>query len=167
MINYFTKKFKLLFSAPVAVLFLSVAFTASAQTVTVKGKVSSTVEPLENATVVVDSKGIVTDAEGNYTLQAPAGRHTITVSYVGYKLQTQSIILKAGKTEIFNFVLQQASQLDEVEVIGSRNAKRATAESPVPIDIVPLKQIANLSGQLDVAQLLTVLAPSFYSVRQT
>jgi iron complex outermembrane receptor protein len=51
-------------------------------------------------------------------------------------------------------------------VVGSRNPRRSATESPVPVDVIPLRQISGEVGQLDVTQLLTFLAPSFNSVRQ-
>ena len=39
--------------------------------------------------------------------------------------------------------------------------------TPVPVDIIPIAALADHVGQTDLDQLLTYLAPSFQSSRQT
>lgn len=138
-----------------------------AQTATISGQVNSVTAPLAGASVTVDGKGVFTDANGNYTISVPAGETTISASYVGYEKQSQTVNISADKSITLNFLLQSSSELNEVTVVGIRNPKRSATESPVPIDVIPLKQVINQVGQLDVTQLLTYLAPSFNSVRQT
>ena len=70
-------------------LWLSVGMlTASAQTETVKGVVTSAAdgEPLIGATVMVKETkaGTVTDMGGNYTAKIAQGQ-TLVVSYIGYE----------------------------------------------------------------------------------
>lgn len=52
-------------------------------------------------------------------------------------------------------------------VIGSRSQTRTKIESAVPVDIIPMKLIINDVGQVDLNQILTFIAPSFQSARQT
>jgi iron complex outermembrane receptor protein len=52
--------------------------------------------------------------------------------------------------------------------VGSRSEEERTrTDTPVPVDILPLSEIADEAGQLDVAQLLQFTAPSFNSNRQS
>jgi iron complex outermembrane recepter protein len=51
--------------------------------------------------------------------------------------------------------------------VGSRSAERSRTDTPVPVDVVPVEEIATESGQLDVTQLLQFVAPSFNSNRQS
>ena len=52
-------------------------------------------------------------------------------------------------------------------VLGSRNLSRTRVQTPAPVDIIPIAQFVNQVGQLDLNQLLTYVAPSFQSSRQT
>jgi iron complex outermembrane receptor protein len=54
----------------------------------------------------------------------------------------------------------------EIEV-GSRSPERSRTDTPVPVDVVPIDEIANETGQLDLGQLLQFVAPSFNSNRQS
>jgi len=51
--------------------------------------------------------------------------------------------------------------------VGSRSPERSRTDTPVPVDVVPVEEIATESGQLDVGQLLQYVAPSFNSNRQS
>ncbi|HEV7242967.1 MAG TPA: TonB-dependent receptor [Thermoanaerobaculia bacterium] len=51
--------------------------------------------------------------------------------------------------------------------VGSRSPERSRTDTPVPVDVVPIEEIADESGQLDLGQLLQYVAPSFNSNRQS
>jgi iron complex outermembrane receptor protein len=51
--------------------------------------------------------------------------------------------------------------------VGSRSPERSRTDTPVPVDVVPVEEIATESGQLDLGQLLQFTAPSFNSNRQS
>jgi iron complex outermembrane recepter protein len=51
--------------------------------------------------------------------------------------------------------------------VGSRSPERSRTDTPVPVDVVPLEEIAGETGQLDLGQLLQYVAPSFNSNRQS
>lgn len=51
--------------------------------------------------------------------------------------------------------------------VGSRSPERSRTDTPVPVDVVPVDEIADESGQLDLGQLLQFVAPSFNSNRQS
>ena len=84
----------------------------------ISGKVTSATdgEPLIGATVQVqgDKNGVVTDFDGNYTIQAEQGQ-TLVFSYVGYLTKT----VKVGAASTIDVALDEDRQsLDEVVVIG-------------------------------------------------
>ena len=84
----------------------------------ISGKVTSATdgEPLIGATVQVqgDKNGVVTDFDGNYTIQAEQGQ-TLVFSYVGYLTKT----VKVGAGSTIDVALDEDRQsLDEVVVIG-------------------------------------------------
>jgi len=66
--------------------------------------------------------GTVTDFDGSYTLEAPAGSTAIVYSYLGYKSQTVEI---AGRTVIDVTLEADTEILDEVVVVGYGTQKRS------------------------------------------
>ena len=81
-------------------------------------------EPVIGASVTVlgTKTGVATDLDGNFTINADAGR-TLRVSYIGCLPQDKKIV--AGTT-VYNFVLQtDATSLDEVVVVGYGTQKRS------------------------------------------
>ncbi len=124
--------------------------------------------PLSGATVKVGKKTTLTDNSGSYSVALPAGSYQLSVSYVGQQPETTSIAVSENSFTEQDLTLASAALTqEEVVVVGSRNPKRTATDAAVPIDVIPLKALANEVGQLDVSQLLTYLAPSFNSVRQT
>jgi TonB-linked SusC/RagA family outer membrane protein len=96
---------------------------ASAQTVT--GKVSSATGPLPGVNVLVKgtSNGAITDASGNYSIQAAAG-NTLVFSFIGFLTQE----IPVGSSSTLNVTLQEdVKALDEVVVtaFGIAQEKRA------------------------------------------
>jgi iron complex outermembrane recepter protein len=132
----------------------------------ISGKVSDeNGEGLIGATVALKGggRGTITDANGQFSLTVPDNTNTLVVSYTGY--QTQEVDISTGTT--FNILLQESGvNLNDVVVIGSRNQTRTKVETPVPVDVIPVQQVLNEVGQVDVNQLLTYIAPSFQSARQ-
>src|SRR5215210_7241619 len=51
--------------------------------------------------------------------------------------------------------------------VGSRSTERSRTDTPVPVEVVPVSEIADETGQLDLGQLLQFVAPSFNSNRQS
>lgn len=51
--------------------------------------------------------------------------------------------------------------------VGSRAVERSRTDTPVPVDVLAVSEIADDTGQLDVTQLLQFTAPSFNSNRQS
>ncbi|WP_106918089.1 TonB-dependent receptor plug domain-containing protein [Chryseobacterium aurantiacum] len=63
--------------------------------------------------------------------------------------------------------LVKESKIDEVAITGSRNKKRTVINTPVPIDVIDIKQVSQSTGQVEVNQLLQFAAPSFNSNKQS
>lgn len=81
----------------------------------IKGKViDETGEGVIGANVILDgtTNGVITDFDGNFTLEAPYGAD-LKVSYVGYSTQT----VKAGHTSIIKLE-EDSKKLSEVVVVG-------------------------------------------------
>ena len=59
------------------------------------------------------------------------------------------------------------NNLDEVVIVGSRNPKKSKLETAVPVDVINLAKIRNLTPQTSTNDILTYLIPSFNSNRQS
>ena len=134
---------------------------------TIQGRVSAseTSTPLVEATVQVKGTlvGTTTDADGRFSLYVPSGTVSLVFNFTGYVSQEVPI----GTKTVINVSLSEGLELENVTVIGSRNATRTKLETPVPVDIIPISIIINEVGQVDLNQILNYAAPSFQSNRQT
>ncbi len=150
-------------------LFISVAIFAQGGIIKSSVKNASG-QPLAGATIKVEGRNttIISDAEGNFSLNLPAGIYTLLTSYVGTATEKTKVTVVAGSTiNLPTVFLKEAQETSEVVVIGSRNKfPRSSISTPVPVDVVQMKEIKNFA-QADLTQLLTYVAPSFQSARQT
>ncbi len=141
-----------------AVAFLMVLFatlTANAQDYILAGKViNSKQEPLVGATVAVKQlqKGTSTDFEGTFKLNLIKGKHTIEVSYLGYKTLTQEVDITSNQSITLNLV-SDANVLDEVLV----SAVRVKADAPVTHSNLSKKEIAKRNLGQDIPILMNYL----------
>jgi iron complex outermembrane receptor protein len=62
---------------------------------------------------------------------------------------------------------EKEKQIEDVIIVGNRNAKRTKLETPVPVDIINIDKIQKSSPQTTVQDLLNYVIPSFNSVRQS
>ncbi|MFV8354438.1 TonB-dependent receptor domain-containing protein [Flavobacterium sp. XS2P14] len=121
-------------------------------------------DSLPGVTVLVKGtkKGTTTDIDGSYTINAEIG-DVLQFSYVG--LETKSVTV-TGTT--LNVTLTGSGEtLQDVVVIGSRNAARTVTESAVPIDVISMKEINSKGPQVNLNQIMNMVAPSFTSATQT
>ncbi len=139
------------------------------------GIITGTVRTLENAEVLPGAnvvivgtvRGSCTDLAGVYIMKMQTGNYILRASYLGYETIEKEIRVVAGETTTIDFQLEETTvQLGEsIVVLGSRTSRTAV-ESPVPIDVISSIEIRQ-SGQTEVNQLLTHLAPSFNASHQT
>ncbi|PQA93690.1 outer membrane receptor protein [Chryseobacterium shigense] len=66
-----------------------------------------------------------------------------------------------------NDTISKESKIEEVSITGSRNKKRTVTNTPVPVDVIDIKQVSQSTGQIEVNQLLQFAAPSFNSNKQS
>jgi len=136
-----------------------------AQSGSVTGTVTDTDgQPMPGVSVIVKgtTTGTTTDFDGKYSVSA-ASDATLVFSYVGYETAN----VKVNGKSTLDVTLQSGVALDEVVVIGSRNKNRTVTDSPVPVDIIDVKQLLADSPQTNLNQILNYVAPSFSSNTQT
>jgi len=148
--------------AILAISFLLPGFLL-AQMVTVKGTVTdaTTGETLIGASVLFgEGKGTVTDPDGQYELQLPAGSYTLRVSYVGYLEQAQPIRV-TDKPLTLDFKMKTMT-LTEVEVVAD---VALTRETPVAFSTVKPKEIQEELASQDIPMILNK-TPGAYATQQ-
>ena len=146
-----------------AALLLGAAPVAGAGDGKLKGEVSSgSGRALAGATVLVIElqKDTTTDADGSYTLSAPAGSYTVLATASGYELVEKSVTVSSGRTTTANFDLDLSVRFgDEIVVVGSRTARTAL-ETPAPVDVLDVGELTD-TGQTETSRMIQFVAPSF------
>lgn len=61
----------------------------------------------------------------------------------------------------------KVQELQEIQIVGSRNAKRTVVNSAVPIDIINIKDVTTQSGKIEINEMLQYAAPSFNANKQS
>ena len=116
------KKIRIFFTAAIGLL---LALNASAQNMTVSGKVTDTSgEPLAGAAVIVEgtSNGIITTTDGSFSINAPADG-ILNVTFIGFV--GQAVPVNGQKN--LNIVLEpDLNLLDETIVVAYGTAKKAS-----------------------------------------
>lgn len=119
------------------VILLHFRLAAQDVTQTLRGTVIDQVTntPLPGATVVILNsnplKGMNTDLDGNFRIeQVPVGKHTLKITYLGYKEQIiPNIIVNSGKETVMNISLQEDFvQGKEVEITAEADKRKALNE---------------------------------------
>ncbi len=129
--------------------------TALAQR-TVSGTiVDSSGEPLIGANVIAKGTtiGTVTDFDGNYTLEVPAGISELEISYTGYAGQDITL----GAESVINITLSEGLELDEVVVTGL-GIKREKKALGYAVTTIGQKDVA-LKPEADVGRILRGKVP--------
>src|SRR4051812_21297826 len=126
-----------------AVLFLLAAAVVFGQgSTTIKGRVTASSDgaPLPGVTVSIDELHIstVTDADGRYTLTAPATGRDVKISAVLEGFQRRTLDLRLSGDATRDFALRVA--FGQEITVGSR-AVGAEQEKAVPVDVIAEEQI--------------------------
>lgn len=142
------------------------ALNAQAQTKTISGTVTASAdgESIAGLNVYIKgntARGTVTNEKGAYSLEAAAS-DVLVFSFIGF--QTQEVAV--GSATVLDVkMIESYSELGELVVTGTRNVGRTVLESSVPVDVIAIQDIMGDMPQMDLAQMLTYLAPSFNAVR--
>lgn len=129
---------------------------------TVSGKVTdASGTPLAGVNIVEKgtTNGTTSDFDGNYTININ-DNSTLVFSYIGFATQEAAT---AGKSTI-NVKLSEGMQLDEFIVVGSRTAPRSNTDTPLPVDVVGVKELTS-TGQATFDKALQYRIPSFNTVQ--
>ena len=124
-------------------------------------KDAETNENLVGVSVYVEKLqlGTTTDEKGRYDLDLPVGEHTLRVSYVGYTTLNKKVNI-GNKPVTLNIKLElESEKLSEVQVTSERKDRNVTAMamSVQTLDMITIKKIPALMGEVDVIKSITLL----------
>jgi iron complex outermembrane receptor protein len=145
-------------------LLLLLPLTMVAQTV--KGKVTDVSGeglPYMNVVEKGTSNGVVSDDNGEFSITLKSLPTTLVISSMGFETKT----VKVSNASFLTIVVNEDNTLDEIVVIGSRNKSRTAIDTPVPVDVIDVKELLSSGAQVNLNQILNYVAPSFTSNTQT
>ena len=150
--------------------FLALALLALPSAAFAQGTIEGTVHSndsgagLGGARVEVPALDIIafTGPDGSFTMpDVAAGSHTIEVRLIGYGLLSEGVTVTSGQTTTVELGLDIVTfTLDELVVVGSRTRPRTVTESMVPVDVIPVNEIAN-QAETNIDFLLRTVVPSY------
>ncbi len=125
---------------------------------------SSDNRPLIGATLQEKKslEGTTTDIDGTFEFEIQQ-ENNITISFLGHNSKTLKLL-----PNIFHTItLLSGQELDEVQVLGSRNKNRVANDTPVAIDFIDIEKTSSKSSQVEINQFLQYAIPSFNATKQS
>lgn len=158
--SFFTRSLKRL-----AVLIIAIVSSGflQAQTVQLSGTIKDAFsgESLIGANVVyAPGKGVVSDIDGNFILELPAGTYDLKISYIGYNDILKQVVLQSKAVHLL--IQMESIELDEVMIVADIARERST---PIAFSSVSEKQILEEQGTQDLPMLLNY-TPGVYATQQ-
>lgn len=154
---------KVLFSMAMMLLVAVGAYAQYTVTGTVIDAESS--EPIIGCAVMEagTTNGVVTDIDGNFTLNVNADPAVITFSYLGYKTTEQNVAKTGAKVKLGAIKLESDSKALEDVVVVSSIAK--TRKTPVALSSIDPTVIEEKLGNQELPELLNS-TPGIYATKQ-
>jgi TonB-linked SusC/RagA family outer membrane protein len=141
---------------------LCISSFGQVRTITGTVSASDTKETLPGATVVIKgtTTGVVTDVNGKYSIQVPAGKDTLVFSYVGYSPAE----IRIQEQPVIDVVLQLTKvSLGEIVVIGYGTVKKSDLTGAVSsikaneiTKITALNPVESLEGKVSGVQITNI-----------
>ena len=102
----------------------------------------------------------VTDANGEYAFMLQPGTYTITVEVPGFQAGIESNLALGAGQQILRNIMLEIGVVATTITVGTRAEPRSITESAVPVDAIPLQEIAR-QGSTTLDYQLRTLVPSF------
>ncbi|HPD65077.1 MAG TPA: TonB-dependent receptor [Bacteroidia bacterium] len=137
-----------------------IGFTQSKYSISGYVKDASSGEGLLGASIYVVEieKGTITNHYGFYSLQLPAGKYHLKISYVGYEAKEMTISLSKNIQQ--NIELQPTVLVaSEVEIKAERKNENVTSGDVGKIDLKPevIKELPAILGEVDILKTIQLL----------
>ncbi|MFT6869783.1 MAG: iron complex outermembrane receptor protein [Polaribacter sp.] len=125
---------------------------------------SSDNTPLNGATVQEEGSlmGVTTNSDGTFELKINKN-NLVTFCFLGHN----AITLKLIPNKFHTIILEAGQELDEVQIVGSRNKNRVANDTPVAIDFINIEETAANNSQVELSQFLQYAIPSFNATKQS
>ena len=103
--------------------------------------------------------GTTTDEKGQYSLDLPYGDHRLRISYIGYTTVEKKVSIGSKPLTLNIKLYTESERLSEVEVTSERKDRNVTAMamSVQTLDMITIKKIPALMGEVDVIKSITLL----------
>jgi iron complex outermembrane recepter protein len=147
-------------------LFFSILLSFGAFSQTVTGIISGAGGPLTSVSVSSSgAKGVLSDANGKYSISLLPGTTTLRYSYVGFVSQSIKVTVAAGEEKVVDVTLlvNDANTSEGVTVVGTRSLPRSAVSTALPVDNVDLATLKS-TGQTTFDKALQYRVPSFNTV---
>ena len=160
-VSLYLRAVKLLFSALILSFFANVPVSAHAQSFQLSGYIQDAAsgEMLLGATLWCEAvqAGTGTNAFGFYSIALPAGKHQLTVSYIGYTPQTYEI--DVNKNLKLDFELNAGVAIDEAVVTGEgfNRIEDQVQMSKVEIPMDQVRRLPAIGGEVDLLKSLQLM----------
>ncbi len=132
-----------------AIVLISILSDANAQTANISGRVMDKAagKPLPGVSVQMDNTTTATtsDADGNYSLAVPAGRHAIHYTMVGMKAQTVNVDLQENENKILIILLEDDSKELGLVVVSAGKFEQKIEEVTVSMNVIKPAMVENLN----------------------
>lgn len=135
----------------------------------IEGKVldAASDDPMSGVTISEKNTNtsVQTAGDGTYQIIVSENAKALIFNFEGYR--KVEIAIKA--INIIHVKMKESSgiSLEDYAVIGSRNQSRTKEETPVAVDVIPISEVLNQTGQVELNQILHYVVPSFNANRQT
>lgn len=135
----------------------------------IEGRVfdAETKKPMKGVLVFAKNtvKSTMTDAFGIYRIIIPEKANILIFNISGYA--KQEVDIKDINTVEVGMRSFSSRETDNIIVIGSRNKTRTKSDSYVGVDIIPVKDLVNETGYVELTQILHYFSPSFNANKQS
>ena len=103
-------------------------------------------------------KGVGTDASGYFELSLPAGKHQISIAYLGFKQKTISVDLQKNKYIVIK-LKEEKTNLNEIVITVKETNKRELVKliGVTKLNMKKIEQIPMLLGERDVLKAVQLL----------
>lgn len=130
--------------------FLSAPAAFAADAGSVAGKVSDKKTgraiPFASITIPGAKRGGLTDSEGHFTVSGvPPGSHEVRAQYLGYKSESQTVVVVAGRSVTLNFALEDVVVREEKAVEVTAERRLVEVKQGATVRSVGAGEIRNLA----------------------
>ena len=120
-------------------------------------------QPLPGATILVQGTddGVVTDFDGEFTIQAATAGNTLVISYLGY--ETQKVIAQDGILVVA--LALSAESLDEIILTSGVIDLAEMRATPIAVSTIKASEIALKVGNMEFPEIMNT-TPGVYATKQ-